>query len=134
MFDETVGATFRPVSPSFLSRARQKGTVMSLRNVFFISAITLTFTGCASIASGTNTLTDEKIKSQTSGALGYSPDDILIVSRRTEGTNTYTNLKAKDGKEFTCIINGGNLLTMGMVNPPMCSKKGEPINTNPFHK
>ena len=92
------------------------------------------FTGCASIAGKTNTLTDDKIKSETSGVLGYSPDDLKITSRRTEGTNTYVGLKTKDGKEFNCIINGGNFLTLGMINPPMCAKKGQPINTSPFQR
>lgn len=90
--------------------------------------------GCASIVGSTNMLTDDKIKSDTSGVLGYSPDDLIITSRRTEGTNTYVNLKAKNGKEFVCVINGGNMLTFGMTNPPMCNKKGEPINTNPFQR
>lgn len=102
------------------------------RNIVLIAAASLFFTGCAAIAGKTNTLTDERIKSETSGALGYSPSDISIVSRRTEGVNTYVNLKANDGKEFTCIVNGGNLLSMGMTNPPMCSKKGEPIKAGLF--
>jgi hypothetical protein len=103
-----------------------------MMGVLFVMAFCLA--GCASIAGSTNMLTDDKIKSDTSGVLGYSPDDLTITSRRTEGTNTYVNLKAKDRKEFTCIINGGNLLSFGMTNPPMCNKKGEPINTNPFQR
>jgi hypothetical protein len=90
--------------------------------------------GCASIAENTNMISDEKAVSQSAGALGYSPNDLTLTDRRTEGTNTYVNLEAKDGKEFTCIINGGNMLSMGLVNPPMCGKKGEPINTNPFQR
>ncbi len=95
-------------------------------------ALVLGIAGCSTIASSTNVLTDEKIKSQSAGALGYEPSELSIVSRRTEGTNTYVNLKATDKKEFTCVINGGNLLSMGMTNPPMCSKKGEPVKTTPF--
>ena len=92
------------------------------------------FSGCTSFATSTNTLSDERIRSETSGALGYSPDELSIISRRTEGVNTYVNLKAKDRKEFTCIINGGNLLSFGMTNPPMCNKKGEPVRANPFQR
>lgn len=102
------------------------------RKLASLCVISLALNGCASIAGSTNTLTDDKIKSQTSGVLGYSPDDLTITSRRTEGTNTYVNLQVKDKKEFTCVINGGNLLTFGMTNPPICSKKGEPMNPNPF--
>lgn len=104
-------------------------------NVIFKVAVLLflgLINGCASVASNTNSLTDERIKSETSGALGYAVSDLTIVSRRTEGTNTYVNLKAKNKKEYTCIINGGNLLSFGMTNPPICAKKGEPINPNPF--
>jgi hypothetical protein len=87
---------------------------------------------CSSIAQKTNNLSDDKIKSQTGGALGYMPEDLTLVSRRTEGTNTYVALKAKDGKEFNCIVNGGNLLSMGMTNPPVCSPKGQPVKAAPF--
>lgn len=107
---------------------------MLLKTICLVAVVSACFTGCASIAAGTNTLSDERIKSESSGALGYSPDEMSIVSRRTEGVNTYVNLKANDGKEFTCIINGGNLLSMGMTNPPMCSKKGDPIRANPFQR
>lgn len=106
---------------------------MSLKRTMLFS-ICIALAGCASIAQSTNSLTDDQIKSQTGGALGYAPGDLTIVSRRTEGTNTYVALKASDSKEFNCIINGGNLLSMGVVNPPMCAKKGEPINTNPFQR
>ena len=78
-------------------------------------------------------LSDAAILSATSGVLGYASTDLDIVARRTEGTNTYVNLKVKkDKKEYTCVIDGGNILTFGMINPPMCSKKGEPIKANPF--
>lgn len=90
--------------------------------------------GCSTVLEKTNMLSDEKLISQTSGALGYSPNQLTLVGRRTEGNNTYAELKAGDGKEFNCIINGGNMLTMGIVNPPMCAKKGEPINMNPLHR
>src|ERR1700752_4358307 len=106
---------------------------MSLKRTLLFSLCTV-LAGCASIAQSTNSLSDDQIKSQTGGTLGYAPGDLTIVSRRTEGTNTYVALKASDGREFNCVINGGNLLTMGIVNPPMCSKKGEPINTNPFQR
>ena len=54
------------------------------------------------------------------------------VKTALEGTNTYVALKAKDGKEFNCIVNGGNLLSMGMTNPPVCSPKGQPVKAAPF--
>ncbi|ASL42068.1 hypothetical protein bAD24_I01170 [Burkholderia sp. AD24] len=102
---------------------------MRTTNFLLIGLLVSVFSGCSSIASSTNMLTDDKIKSSTSGTLGYSPDDLAITSRRTDGTNTYVNLKARDGKEYTCTINGGNLLTFGMVNPPACNRKGQPHQT-----
>ena len=107
---------------------------MFLRNALTISCVLLSIVGCTTIANKTNTLTDDRIKSETGGALGLSPNQLSIVDRRTEGVNTYVQLKANTGQEFSCIINGGNLLSFGMVNPPMCSKKGEPIKTNPFSR
>ncbi len=83
--------------------------------------------GCASTM-----LSNERIASETAGALGVSPDELTIQNRRTEMTNTNYIAKTKTGKEYTCIINGGNALTFGMVNPPMCSKKGETLKTSPF--
>lgn len=97
-----------------------------------LAALAFGLAGCSSLASSTNSLTDERIRSESAGALGYGPDELTLVSRRTEGTNTYANLKAEDGKEFTCIINGGNMLSFGMTNAPSCGRKGEAINTNPF--
>lgn len=106
---------------------------MSLRNFAMLGTLALLFSGCASIAgSSSKMLPDDRIKAETSGALGYAPEDLALVSRRTEGLNTYVHLKAKDGKEFTCIINGGNWLSMGMTNPPMCGPKGQAIKVAPF--
>jgi hypothetical protein len=92
-----------------------------------ITAAMFGITGCDTIAQKTNMLTDEKILAETSGTLGYQPKDLTIVSRRTEGTNTYVNLLATNKKEYTCLINGGNILTYGMINPPQCARKGDPI-------
>jgi hypothetical protein len=111
-----------------------KRIYMKFRVFYFIVLIAAGLAGCDTIATYTNMLSDEKIKSSAAGALGYAPKDMIIVDRRTEGTNTYVQLKTTAGNEFNCIINGGNLLTMGMVNPPMCAKKGQAIQANPFSR
>lgn len=105
---------------------------MSLSKFTLVCLAGFALSGCAAIAGGTNSLTDERIKAETSGALGYSPEQIDIVSRSIQGVNTYVGLVAAGKQQYTCIINGGNILTLGMVNPPMCSKKGEPIKAMPF--
>ncbi len=89
----------------------------------FVVSVVLIAAGCATVAENTTVISDERLVSQSAGALGYSPSDLTITSRRTEGVNTYVNLKAKDKKEFTCVINGGNLLTFGVTNPPQCNRK-----------
>ena len=76
--------------------------------------------GCSSIASRTNSLSDERILSETGGVLGLSPSDLTLVERRTEGTNTFVTLKARNGKTYACTVNGGNLLSFGITNPPVC--------------
>lgn len=86
-------------------------------------ALTCLLSACAMVAEKTNLMSDADIASQTGGALGYAPADLSVLQRRTEGTNTYVLLRARDKKEFACTLNGGNLLTMGMVNPPSCTKK-----------
>ncbi|TWH99383.1 hypothetical protein IP90_03122 [Luteimonas cucumeris] len=96
---------------------------MSLRGITLVVMTSVLATGCASLASSTNMLSDEDIVSQTAGAIGYPPAEVTLVSRRTEGVNTYVELQTRDGKPYTCIVNGGNLLSMGMTNPPVCNKK-----------
>jgi hypothetical protein len=54
------------------------------------------------------------------------------VNKHVDGTNTYVAVKANGG-EYNCVINGGNLLSFGMTNPPTCAKKGTPLNSSsPF--
>ena len=108
-----------------------KGSIFKQMAVVAIVAGVQFMTGCALMAEKTNTLTDERILSETSGALGYAPADLVLLSRRTAGTNTYVALKAKDGREFNCIINGGNWVSFGATNPPICAKKGEVLKAGP---
>jgi len=77
--------------------------------------------GCSAIATKTNTLSDADILSNTAGVLGMPPSELTLVGRRTEGVNTYVTLKAKNGKTYACTVNGGNLLSFGMTNPPVCN-------------
>jgi hypothetical protein len=79
--------------------------------------------GCSTIASRTNSLSDERILSETGGVRGLSPSELTLVERRTEGTNTYVTLEARNGKRYACTVNGGNLLSFGMTNPPVCKQR-----------
>jgi len=89
----------------------------------FCAYVTVFLGGCAVVAEKTNFLSDNDIKSKVAGTLGYSPNDITLISRRTEGTDTYAVVSAKNNKQFACTLNGGNLLTAGIVNPPNCVAK-----------
>jgi hypothetical protein len=88
-----------------------------------LAALTMALGGCSSIASSTNMPSDDRLRSEAAGALGLQPDQLSLLNRRTEGTNTFYVVKARDGKEYSCTLNGGNLLSFGMTNPPNCSRK-----------
>ena len=96
---------------------------MNIRSLAFVAlAVGCVFLGgCSAIATKTNSLTDADILSKTSGVLGLSPSDLTLVNRRTEGVNTYATIKANSGKTYACTVNGGNLLSFGMTNPPVCN-------------
>jgi hypothetical protein len=77
--------------------------------------------GCAS-----QMLSDDRIRTNTAGILGVAPEDLTISNRNEQVPNTYYTATTKSGQGYACIINGGGILAMGMVNPPMCNKKGDP--------
>ena len=102
---------------------------MTLRTVVLrtiaVVAIPFWLSGCTELMAKTNMLSDERVLNETSARLGYQPHELTIVNKRVYGGNTYVDLKATDGKEFNCRIVGGNLFSMGVSTPPICSKKGE---------
>lgn len=95
---------------------------MKLRTSVLIPLVVLSG-GCGALAGNTNMLTDERIRSKVGGALGVRAEEVTIVDRRTEGTNTYVNVKTANRQSHACIINGGNMLSFGMTNPPVCSRR-----------
>lgn len=86
-------------------------------------ALAAPMTACSTLAEKSNFLSDERLVAESAGALGLAPADLKLQSRSTSGTNTYAVLRGKDGKEYSCTVNGGNLLSFGMVNPPTCQRK-----------
>lgn len=66
-------------------------------------------------------LSDDRIASNTAGAIGVRPSELTITDRRTELTNTYYVATTDAGVRYACIINGGGVLAMGLVNPPSCT-------------
>jgi hypothetical protein len=86
---------------------------MSHTRICIISIAIALFSGCASTF-----LPPERLASETAGVIGVPPSQITISDVRTEGTNTYYIARTKAGKKYACVINGGNALTLGLVNPP----------------
>ena len=86
---------------------------MSHTRILLVSIALALFSGCASTF-----LPPERLASETAGSLGVPASQISISNVRTEGTNTYYIARTKAGKKYACVINGGNALTLGLVNPP----------------
>lgn len=95
---------------------------MKTRTVLLLPLL-LWLSGCGTLAGSTNMLSDERIRSEVAGTIGAKPEEITLVDRRTEGTNTYVNVRTASRQQYACIINGGNLLSFGMTNPPACNRK-----------
>jgi hypothetical protein len=96
-----------------------RGTMQS--KFLAISAVLITLlAGCSTVAEKTNMMSDADVKAKVAGTLGYSAETMTLLNRRTDGTNTYVTVRAADKKEFACTVNGGNLLSMGITNPPDC--------------
>jgi hypothetical protein len=79
----------------------------------------LTLAGCADAI-----LSNDRIRDNTAGILGVSPNQLTILDRRSEMVNTYYIARTSSGDEYACTINGGTVLSAGLVNPPMCTKRG----------
>jgi hypothetical protein len=94
-----------------------------IKKIVAISAIGIFLQGCTTIATNTNMLSDQTVKTDVAGVLGYAPSEITVISRRTEGNNTYATVKTSNGSQYGCVMSGGSILTLGMSNPPMCTKR-----------
>jgi hypothetical protein len=80
---------------------------------------------CCVVLSGCQStlLSDDRIISNTAGALGVPPADVTISDRRSAGpTNTYYTAHVRGGATYACVINGGGALAFGMTNPPLCNR------------
>lgn len=82
-----------------------------------LAVIATGLSGCI----GTKTLvSDSRLASNTAGILGVAPDAVTISDRRSAGTNTYYTAHVCK-RSYACTMNGGNLMTFGMMNPPVCN-------------
>jgi hypothetical protein len=93
----------------------------------FIALFALSCAACSTIAQKTNMLSDADLTSKSADALGVPAGSLTLLDRHTDGTDTYADFRATNGIQYRCMINGGNLLSMGMTNPASCSKAGTPL-------
>ena len=85
-------------------------------------ALLASLAGCAG-----QILSDERARASIAGNLGVAPGDVSIVSHVADGptdTNFLVEARWIAGRRV-CVINGGNILTMGMTNGAYCHRPGE---------
>jgi hypothetical protein len=84
--------------------------------------------GCAA-----QMLSDDRLGDNTAGVLGVPASELTLSDRVEKTPNTYYTATTKDGRKFSCLVNGGGIMAAGMVNPPSCVPKGQPLrDTNPL--
>lgn len=92
-----------------------------------IALISLACAACSTIAQKTNMLSDADLTTKSAEVIGVPASSLTLLDRHTDGVNTYADFRAANGAQYHCQINGGNLLSMGMTNPPNCAKAGTPL-------
>ncbi len=84
---------------------------------FVLLALAASLGGCI----GTKVFVpDTRLASLTANMLGVNAEDVAISNRRGGGLNTYYTARV-GGRSYACMVNGGNAMTFGMVNPPLCN-------------
>ena len=88
------------------------------RTTLAFLAASLALGGCAD-----KLLSDDRIRESTATALNQPTSAVTISGRRYDGaTNTYYTANTPRGI-YSCTINGGSIMAMGMTNPPQCSRQ-----------
>lgn len=93
-----------------------------------LAAASLALAGCAN-----QILSDEHIRRDTALALNVAPEALVISGRLYDGfattyytASTHGIVPGKHarvvGISFRCKIEGGNINTMGLTNPPVCAR------------
>ncbi len=90
------------------------------RTAFLMLAMLALAAGCAEQMLGS-----DRARDSISGVLGLPAADVTIVERRADGpTNTNFIVDTRANGRFVCIINGGNIATLGMTNGAACRRPG----------
>ena len=78
---------------------------------------------CITLLGGcVSTLTPDRVREETSAAIGVPADEITVSNQRQEMTNTFYTATTRSGERYACTLNGGNIMTLGMTNPAICNK------------
>ena len=72
--------------------------------------------GCANAI-----LSDDRIQSNTAMALHVSPERVQISDRRYDGGVDTFYVATVGRRSYSCVINGGTVMSLGMTNAPQCS-------------
>lgn len=73
--------------------------------------------GCATVTS------DEKVISNASVVTG---DEIVSIQNRNQvGVDTFYTATAKSGTEYSCQFNGGDVISLGIIQHSKCEKKSK---------
>lgn len=95
---------------------------------FHRSALLLLIAAGLPGCSASQMLSDARIADNTAGILGVAPSEVSISGRREAFPNTYYVAQAR-GVTYACTINGGTVLSFGMVNVPSCDEQARGVRT-----
>lgn len=90
--------------------------------VFSLAACIHLLSACSVIAEKTNIVTDQQLVEYAAAATGHPTKSLELLQRSASGTVTSYKVKANNNVTFHCVLNGGNILSMGMVNPSVCNQ------------
>jgi hypothetical protein len=90
--------------------------------VFSLATCVHLLSACSVVAEKTNVLTDQQLVEYAVAATGHPITSLELLQRSVSGTVTSYKVKANNNVTFHCVLNGGNILSMGIVNPPVCNQ------------
>ena len=88
-----------------------------MNKLIVITGLAVLLTGCAD-----KILSEDHIKDETSIALGAPTNAIVISDRKYDGFATTYYTATIHRVAYRCRIEGGDISSFGMTNPPNCSR------------